>query len=131
MTEENSFAAIRVTDWPDCDVCHQPGGRGDLLSIDLAAVQARALGLRKWEEEHTGSESIEEAFAAVEARPAPINWLWAHESCTPKPNQMQLSGNNFETAEAMLQWTFHMMDKSWWFRASNWHAAVQRFFDVP
>ena len=62
--------------------------------------------------------------------PPSIPWLWSHAACLPDTNDYDIAAERFNTVGKVLDWTLHLMTKTW-FDPIPWADAVRRFYILP
>jgi len=123
---------VKVTNWPDCDVCHKPVSRGKAGALSVCATQVKRheAEVRQWKDAHPGPIV---SGSAAQSYPRAVPWVWAHRTCQDGETGCDcgywFSGDRFDTTAKALGWTLHLMEKEW-LASTEWEDAVRRFHSV-
>lgn len=109
----------------ECERCGFPIADGaGYLAIDLHEASTAEVLEAEWHERHR--DSIGATLAELMTLPEPARWVIAHDKCSPLPDGPYycIDIERAKTAAHLLNWTAHLMSKTW-LSATNWDDLIR------
>ena len=109
---------------PNCDKCSKPVKREQgVLTISFKEVREAQREREAWEKEHPQPIKVLHDYLTYPKR---INWKWGHRKCFQN-SSYPIDATRLDSAEKVLHWTFHLMEKNW-FMATDWRGAINKLY---
>lgn len=116
---------------PKCEICEKPAKIPEsVLSVKYVDMSIYAEAMAVWRENHFGKkrEGIDVVVLSdLNDLPSQAHWRWGHKSCIPDDGDYWFDAVRFDTAEKMLSWTAHLMEKNW-LSDTDWDQTIRRFY---
>lgn len=109
---------------PQCDVCgKQVQLKDGILSISFREVREVQEAHERFKRDHTNPVFHVSDLLTLPER---VHWKWHHSKCNGQSSYW-IDACRFDTVEKVLQWTIHLMDKTW-FQLTDWREVIHRFY---
>lgn len=109
-----------------CQVCRRPVVGDGYVWVDNAEIAACERAWAEFDERRGGKSWQPVGLEDLFALPDEAEWQAHHARCDPNPDRSSYSiqANRIDTAAKLLDWTAHLMGKSW-LGHTNWDNVIR------